>query len=327
MKIGLTYDLKDDYLREGFTEEQAAEFDKPETIEAIENTLKEFGFKTERIGNIKSLCRLLNENKRWDLVFNICEGIYGIGREAQVPALLDAFNIPYVFSGPLTLSLTLHKGMTKQIIRDCGLATPDFFVVNTKSDIEKINLTYPLFVKPLAEGTGKGISKKSVVNTFEELRELCTELIENYKQPALVEEFLPGREFTVGIVGTGDEAKSVGVMEVILNKNAEQNVYSYLNKDDYLKRVEYKIPERKIIQECEALALASYKCLNCEDGGRVDLRYDKNGIVNFIEINPLAGLNPIHSDLPILSRMNGISYKELIGMIMNSAIKNKIELK
>jgi len=327
MKIGLTYDLKDDYLREGFTEEQAAEFDKPETIEAIENTLKEFGFETERIGNIKNLCKVLNENKRLDLVFNICEGFYGIGREAQVPALLDAFNIPYVFSGPLTLALTLHKGMTKQIIRDCGFATPDFFVVNTKSDIKKINLPYPLFVKPLAEGTGKGISKKSVINTFEELKELCTELIDKYKQPVLVEEFLPGREFTVGIVGTGDEAKSVGVMEVILNRNAEQQVYSYFNKDDYLKRVEYKIPESEIIKECEALALGSYKCLNCEDGGRVDLRCDKNGMVNFIEINPLAGLNPVHSDLPILSRMNGISYKELIGMIMNSAIKNKIELK
>ncbi len=321
MNIGLTYDLRDDYLNEGFTEEEAAEFDKPETIDALEKTLTELGHSTERIGNIKQLCIQLNQKKRWDIVFNICEGVKGIGREAQVPALLDAFDIPYVFSGPLTLALTLHKGMTKQIIRDCGLATPDFFVVHDENEIGKVKLPYPLFIKPIAEGTGKGITGKSVIDNPDELKTNCCLLLEKFQQPVLVETFLSGREFTVGIVGTGKEARSVGVMEVNLNHQAEQQVYSYLNKDDYLQRVHYSVPEKAVVEVCEELALASYRCLYCEDGGRVDVRMDKQGIVNFIEINPLAGINPVHSDLPILARLNGISYMDLIKMIMHSALK------
>lgn len=321
MKIGITYDLREDYLKEGFTKEETAEFDKRETIDAIECTLNSLGYQTEKIGHIKNLCSRLNQGKKWDLVFNISEGLYGIGREAQVPGLLDAYNIPYVFSGPLVMALTLHKGMTKHIIKANGLATPDFYVVHKIEDINKINIPYPLFAKPVAEGTGKGINAKSIVCNKEQLKASCKYLLDKFKQPVLIEEFLSGREFTVGVVGTGDEARSIGLMEVILNEHAEQDVYSYDNKEDYLQRVEYILADDETAKACEQLAVASFRCLECEDGGRVDIRLDKNGVPNFIEINPLAGLNPIHSDLPILSQKNGISYKELIKMIMDSAIK------
>jgi len=321
IKVGLTYDLKSEYLKMGFSEEETAEFDKEDTIEGIESTLEELGYKTERIGNIKQLAVSLVEGKKWDIVFNICEGMYGIGREAQVPALLDAYNIPYVFSNPLVLSLTLDKAMTKRVIRDFGLATPDFAVVNKPEDSKNVKIPLPLFAKPLGEGTGKGIDGRSVINTYDQLYNVCNDLLVRFGQAVLVEKFLSGREFTVGIVGTGENAKVVGSMEIILNEDAEKNVYSYTNKSEYEKLVEYKNVKEDIVKQSENLALAAWKALGCEDGGRIDIRCNDNGLPNFIEVNPLAGLNPIHSDLPILSRLNGISYKELLSMIMDSAIK------
>jgi len=321
MKIGITYDLQSDYLKEGFTKEEAAEFDKEDTIDAIENTLKEIGFETIRIGNVKELTRRLAHGDSWDLVFNICEGMYGVGREAQVPALLDAWKIPYVFSGPLTLALTLDKATTKRVIRDAGVPTAPFFVVEKNEDVDKVNIQYPLFAKPVAEGTGKGIYAGSVINNIEQLRERCNLLLSKFNQPVLVEKYLSGREFTVGIVGSGVNAKVVGAMEIILNNKAEQGVYSFHNKDNYLELVDYHLATGKIAEECEKVALDSWRILNCIDGGRVDVRYDDNNVCNFIEVNPLAGMHPVHSDLPILSRLNGINYIQLFQMIMNSAIE------
>ncbi len=321
MKIGLTYDLRSEYLKMGFSEEETAEFDQEGTIIAIESTLNDLNYQTERIGHIKQLVSRLNNGDRWDLVFNICEGMYGNGREAQVPALLDAYKIPYVFSSPLVLALTLDKALTKRVIRDAGLATPEFFIVNNPQDIEKIKLPFPLFAKPMAEGTGKGINGKSVINTKAELKEKCLSLLTEYNQAVLVETFMSGREFTTGIVGTGSEARAVGTMEIILNEYAEKNVYSYTNKEECDDLVEYKAATGREKKACEELALASYRLLGCEDGGRVDIRMDENGIPNFLEINPLAGIHPVHSDLPILSTLNGVSYIQLMEMIMNSAIK------
>jgi len=279
------------------------------------------GFKTERIGHIKNLTQMLVQGKRWDFVFNICEGVSGIGREAQVPALLDAWNIPYVFSDPMVLSLTLHKAMAKRVVRDAGIPTPHFAVAYSLSDLKDIHLPFPLFVKPLAEGTGKGINQHSVIKNQDELSKSCKNILQSFHQPALIETFLPGREFTVGIVGTGNEAKSVGVMEIQLTQQAEKDVYSYENKSDYYDRVKYFVPEAEMVKKCEEVALKAWQVLECRDGGRIDLRCNEEGIPNFIEVNPLAGLNPIDSDLPILCRLNGISYDELLEMIINSALK------
>jgi D-alanine-D-alanine ligase len=321
MKVGLTYDLRSEYLKQGFSEEETAEFDREETVAAIESTLESLGYETERIGNIKQLTKALVTGKKWDIVFNICEGMYGIGREAQVPAILDAYNIPYVFSGPLVLALTLHKAMTKSVVRDAGVPTPSFYVVRKPEEISQINLPFPLFAKPLAEGTGKGVDSNSVISDHNQLIHRCIYLLDRFKQPVLVETYLKGREFTVGIVGTGEEARSVGVMEIVLNEKAEKNVYSYINKEECEDLVEYRLVKGPVAGECEKIALDAWVALGCEDAGRVDLRHDDNGIPNFIEVNPLAGIHPEHSDLPILSRLNGIQYPELMKMIMDSAIK------
>jgi len=319
MRVGLTYDLREDYLAENFTLEETAELDSRETVEALESTLQMLGYETDRIGGVRSLVQRLAAGDRWDMVFNIAEGMFGMGREAQIPALLDAYRIPYTFSDPMVLGLTLHKGMTKHIVKNNGVPTADFLVVNTLSDLEKLDLLFPLFVKPAAEGTGKGISDRSLVHNFQDLENLCTELLETYRQPILVETFLPGREFTVGILGTGDEARALKPMEVIFRDDSESASYSFETKKDYHEKVEYQLVSGDLGKLCEETALAAWKALGCRDGGRIDLRMDSFGIPNFIEVNPLAGLNPIDSDLPILCRLSGIPYQTLIRQIMESA--------
>lgn len=320
MNIGLTYDLRSDYLKEGFTPEETAEFDKEETIAGIESALQTLGYQTERIGHARKLMNELLTGRRWDMVFNICEGMYGDSRESLVPALLDAYRIPHVFSGAVTLGISLNKAFAKQIIRDAGINTPPFLVVNQPGDVSGCNLTYPLFAKPIAEGTGKGVEDRSVISTPGQLDNMCHYLLNKFKQPVLVEEYLPGREFTVGIVGNGPHARVVGAMEVIYG-NGVNDVYSYDNKENYEGRIRYKHVTGDWLAQCADVSLKAWNALNAWDGGRVDVRVDRIGKVSFIEINPLAGLNPVHSDLPILSRMNGIEYTQLIGMIMDAAVK------
>lgn len=320
MKIGLTYDLRSDYLREGYSMEETAEFDKESTIEGIEQAIQKAGHITDRIGNAKSLMKLLLNQQRWDMVFNISEGLYGEGRESLVPALLDNFKIPYVFSGPVTLGLSLNKAFAKQIIRDSNINTPKFFVVTKVEDVEMVNLEYPLFAKPISEGTGKGIDSRSRMDSKKELLEVCSQLLTKFNQPVLVEEYLPGREFTVGVLGTGNEAYVPGAMEITYRSNTN-NIYSYENKENYEDIVDYIPVKGDLMKQCEKLALDVWKALNCFDGGRVDMKIDKHGIMSFIEVNPLAGLNPITSDLPILCKLNGIEYQGIIDEILKAAIK------
>ena len=321
MKIGITYDLKDYYLDNGMSEEEAAEFDSPDTIEAIDGALRQLGHDTDCIGNIFELTERLVKGDRWDLVFNIAEGVNGFGREAQIPALLDAYGIPYTFSDPLVLALTLHKGMTKHVIRDNGIPTPDFQVISSIKDLEEFRLAFPLFAKPVAEGTGKGIASLSKISDKAGLTEACKWILEKFRQPVLLESFLPGREFTVGLTGTGEKALSTGIMEVVLRKGAEPDSYSYANKKHYESRVRYRAVEDPEALKAVDTALAAWRCLGCRDGGRVDLRSDKSGTPMFLEVNPLAGLNPSISDLPILCGMSGMSYHELINRIMASALQ------
>ncbi len=324
MRIGLTYDLRSEYLAAGYSEDETAEFDRESTIEALENALRQLGHTPVRIGHARQLMAQLVAGEQWDLVLNIAEGMCGIAREAQVPAILDVYGIPYTFSDPLVLALTLHKGLTKVVVRDGGVPTPDFALVEKLSDLERINLPYPLFAKPVAEGTGKGVSPKSKANDPAALRLVCDELLQTYQQPVLVEAFLPGREFTVGIVGTGEEASVIGTAEILLLAKAESEVYSYTNKEYCEDRIDYRFlrpNEDPIVRETEEIALLAWRTLGCRDGGRIDLRCDANGHPHFMEVNPLAGLHPEHSDLPILSTKAGVTYVELIGRIVASAIR------
>lgn len=322
IKIGLTYDLRAEYLAQGYSELETAEFDREDTVIAIEETLGAMGHVTERIGHAKQLAAALVEGRRWDLVFNIAEGLYGIGREAQVPALLDMYRMPYTFSDPMVMSLTLHKGMTKRVIRDAGIPTSDFLVAQHPDDANAVCFAPPFFVKPVAEGTGKGVTPASIIRERIDLPSACSRLIDTFRQAVLIEPYLPGREFTVGILGTGNRAAALGTIEVNLGETAEAGVYSYINKAQYEEKVSYALirpGDDPVVSEAEQVALAAWRVLGCRDAGRIDLRCDSNGRPLFMEVNPLAGIHPIHSDLPIICRHLGIAYAELIERIVASA--------
>lgn len=324
MKVGLTYDLRDEYLAAGFDEEATAEFDRADTIDSIESALQGLGHETDRIGHLRQLVGRLANGDRWDLVFNICEGMFGIGREAQVPALLEAYEIPCTFADPVVMSLCLHKGLTKAVVERAGLPTPRFAVVETLQDLEHVSLTYPLFAKPIAEGTGKGISPASCISTPDELAAVCESLLKRFRQPVLVETYLCGREFTVGLTGTGAAAEVLGTLEIVLLSDAEPGAYSYLNKERCEELVRYDLvsPENDPeVAEAERIALAAWRELNGRDAGRIDLRSDGNRQPGFIEANPLAGLHPEHSDLPMIATRVGLKYQDLIGRIVESATR------
>ena len=324
MKIGLTYDLRDEYLAAGFDEEATAEFDRADTIDSIETALRSLGHQADRIGHIRQLVNRLAAGDRWDLVFNICEGMYGIAREAQVPALLEAYDIPCTFADPVVMSVCLHKGLTKTLIENAGLPTPRCVVVETLAAVERVDLPFPLFAKPIAEGTGKGVSPASCISSLAELRDVCGPLLQKFRQPVLVETYLSGREFTVGILGSDNEARVLGTLEIVLLSDAEPGAYSYVNKERCEELVRYDLvrpdndPE---VADAERIALAAWQKLKGRDGGRIDLRSDGSGQPSFIEANPLAGLHPEHSDLPMIATKVGMSYQELIGQIVESASK------
>lgn len=324
MRIGLTYDLRSEYLAMGYSEEATAEFDRDDTIVSIEQALQSLGYETDRIGHVRQLVSRLAAGDRWDLVFNICEGMHGIAREAQVPALLEAYEIPCTFSDSFMMAVCLHKELTKAIIRDAGLPTPRSFVVESEQDVARVGLPYPLFAKPVAEGTGKGVSPASCIKTPEELKDVCADLLMRFRQPVLVETYLSGREFTVAILGTGDDARVLGTMEIVLLSNAEPGAYSYVNKENCEELVKYlhvSGANDAEVAEAERVALAAWKELKGRDAGRIDLRSDGSGQPGFIEANPLAGLHPQHSDLPMIATLAGMSYSQLIGEIIQSAKK------
>jgi len=324
LNVGFVYDLRDDYLREGFSPEQVAEFDTESTISSITRTLIELGCRVERIGNAKSLIKQLVSGKRWDLVFNIAEGVKGRSREAQVPAILELYDIPYTFSDPLVCAVTLDKAMAKKVVQAAGLNTPRSYLVRSEADAANVKLSYPLFAKPVAEGTGKGVDARSKITSPAQLAEVCANLLKQLHQPVLVEEYLSGRESTTAILGTGSKARVLGTMEIRVRAGAPAQDYSYEVKELCEKFVEYfPMPKDKKRDEVEILALASYRALECRDAGRVDIRLDAKGNPSFIEINPLPGLHPLHSDLPMIATQEGMSYKQLLSVIIAGALERE----
>ncbi|HEX4414992.1 MAG TPA: D-alanine--D-alanine ligase [Lacipirellulaceae bacterium] len=322
MDIGLTYDLRTDYLAAGYTEEETAEFDQLATIEALEAALRQLGHTTDRIGHARNLIDRLASGEHWDLVFNICEGLRGIAREAQVPAILDVYEIPYTFADPATLCLCLDKALTKTVLRAAGIPTPEWHVVRSMEDVASCKVAFPAIAKPIAEGTGKGIDASSKIIDAVSLSNACQRLLERFQQPVLIEQFLPGREFTVGVTGNRHKAQAIGSLEIVLRSNAEQHVYSYVNKENSEQLVDcnpVRAASDVLVAEAEAIAIAAWQAVGGRDAGRVDLRCDAAGRPQVMEINPLAGLHPTHSDLPMLWKARGRKYLELIGRIVNEA--------
>jgi D-alanine-D-alanine ligase len=319
VRVGFTYNVKRTH-----DSDEHAEFDPPETIIAISNALARQGFIVVHLEATPDLPRVLAEADV-DLIFNIAEGVEGRNREAQVPALCELLGIPYTGSDSATLAIALDKALCKKVLSQHGILTPKFQVMETGRERLDGELKFPLIVKPNAEGSSKGIGTASVVDSEEELRAKVTAIIDRYKQPALVEEYIHGREFTVGLLGSKRRLRVLPPMEIRFKDEAnERPVYDYVVKQEWEKHVEYECPAKLTESEnrlVEKVARATFAALECRDFARVDLRMAPDGKVYVFEVNPLPGMTPGYSDLVLISNAAGMDYDQLMGEILVGGLR------
>lgn len=323
LKVGLAFNLKRIKALHPDDDDREAEFDSRSTINSIVSAISSHGHEVVEIEATPEFPSIIG-SMPLDLVFNIAEGIHGRNRESQVPAILELLGIPYVGSDPATLSICLDKVLAKKMVRQAGIATADFIVMRTGKERLPKNISFPVIIKPIAEGSSKGVMGMNVVQDEESLRKLATELVSKYHQPVLVEEYLSGREFTVGLLGE-NRPKVLPPMEILFNnKDEKYPVYAFEHKLDTNESISYQAPariDRTLQKNLENVARNAFIALGCRDVARVDLRLDKKGRINFIECNPLPGLTPGWSDLCIIGEAAGIDYRTLIGEIMAPAIR------
>ena len=321
LRIGFTYNIK----RPGSKElgDADAEYDSPFTIQSITSALESMGHTVIPLEANSELPSKLIESKV-DLVFNIAEGLSGRNREAQVPALCELCGIPYTGSDAATLALALDKALAKRLLRQHAVLTPDFQVMQTGREKLQTGLRFPLIVKPIAEGSSKGILSKCVVDDEPSLRKVVRELVDRYKQPALVEEYISGREFTVGLLGDR-RPRVLPPMEIIFkDRSNKRPVYDYDVKQAWTEHVYYNCPAKLTPQELKAVERAAretFQALDCRDVARVDLRMNDQGQVYVLEVNPLPGLTPDYSDLVLISKAAAMDYRTLIAEILACGLK------
>ncbi|OGG05723.1 hypothetical protein A3D05_06395 [Candidatus Gottesmanbacteria bacterium RIFCSPHIGHO2_02_FULL_40_24] len=320
LKIGLTYDLESDYpLNPASAPDANSEFDSSRTIRSVKEGIYENGYELVDIGNFENLLNIRKTlRSKADLVFNIAEGIKGRNREAQVPQLLEYLNIPYVGSDALTMSLTLDKIITKQILISYKIPTPNYFSYQ-ESGFKNINLKFPLIVKPRWEGSSMAITSESVVKTKQNLIGRVNYIKEKYRQPALVEEFINGSEFTVSVIGNSPPQALIP-MKVILNGNEMRDKIfdnSYIRTENiaYIPIAGNNILEAKL----RDLAIKTYDAVGCLDFARVDFRVNKQGGIFVLEINPLPALNKKDA-LAVSAKYTGWSFSLLLEKIIKAAL-------
>jgi D-alanine-D-alanine ligase len=306
-----------------------AEWDEPETIDAVERALSALGEVIRLEADATFPGRL--QATRPDFVFNIAEGLYGSNREGHVPAICEFFGIPYHASDPLALSLTLHKGRAKEIMSHYGVPTAPFVVLESKADARRVKLPFPVFAKPALEGSGKGITVRNLCHTRAELAALSGDLLKAYRQPVLVESYLSGPEFTVAILGNGDAASCLPIVGLRFDCLPEGSppIYGYEAKwlwDTVEAPLEiYECPARipeDFAQEIRSAALGAYRALNCRDWCRVDIRCTAEGQPMVVELNPLPGILPDPRDnscFPMAARAAGMTFDQLIHAVADVA--------
>ncbi|HVO72458.1 MAG TPA: ATP-grasp domain-containing protein, partial [Ignavibacteriaceae bacterium] len=308
-----------------------AEWDTWDTINAVKNALECYHDVTLIEADSSAMQNL--KEIRPDIVFNIAEGFNGVSREAQIPAILDMLQIPYSGSDPLTLSTCLDKARTKEILSYHKIPNSKFFVAEGLNQTLKHSLNYPLMVKPVSEGSSKGIFLSSFVRNDKELNKEAGRILNEYGQPALVEEFLPGREFTVAIIGNGSEAEVLPIVEINYEEFPDDftPIYSYEAKwiiDTKENPLEvFTCPAKintKLEEKIKAAALNAYHVLRCRDWSRIDVRLNAAKEPNIIEINPLPGILPDvkeNSCFPKAARTAGLGYSEMINKVLYVAAK------
>jgi D-alanine-D-alanine ligase len=324
LKVGFAFNVKRVAPDLAGEQDDEAEYDSPKTLQAIREAIASYGHEVVDLEATSDLPIQLASTPV-DVVFNIAEGFKGRSRESQVPALLELLDIPYTGSDPAALSVSLDKALAKRMVRTHGILTPGYLVMQTgKERLPKDMPPFPLLVKPVAEGTSKGVTKKSVVQDEAELREVAREMIAKYRQPALVEEYISGREFTVGLLGER-RPRVLPPMEIVfLDPSDPAPIYSFEMKQDWSEKIRYEVPAKLAPKELDRLEKAARECfaaLGCRDVARLDFRMDALGRFYFIESNPLPGLTPGWSDLVLIAQAAGIEYRALIGEILSFAIR------
>jgi len=322
-RVGITFNLKrkktDEY------DDEQAEYDSLSTIEAIGRAIKKAGCETVFIEADTELPEKL-QKLRPDIVFNIAEGKGGRGREAQVPSILNLYSIPFTGSDETTLCIALDKELTKRIVRSLRIKTPAFFIWKNKDAEIPSNLHYPVIVKPNAEGSSKGLLGISVAKNRRELTRILCEKWDRYRQPILVEEYIQGREFTVGVLGNGNSKRIFRPMEIIISPEGNPDhtrIYSFHVKNNFQKYVKYECPatlDSETEERMKSCSARIYEMLGCRDFARIDYILSQNNDIYFIEINPLPGLAPGYSDYPMLAEYNGMGYDELVKEILNCGL-------
>jgi len=353
LKVGLTYNIKKEVAeeiisssintngRENYIDSNVAvnyserlsdvyaEWDDSETIDSLASAIEKAGHEVIRIeADEGAYEKFLNE--RPEIVFNIAEGFGGASRESHIPAMLEMLDIPYTASDPITIGICHDKSRCKEILSYYNIPTPKFFITN--DIVEKTNLNFPLFVKPLHEGSSKGIYNSSLVNSVEELNREIARIKNDYVQPSIVEEFLDGKEFTVAVIGNGNSAQVLPIVEINLNQLPEDfpKIYSYEVKW-YFDTRENKLDiftcpaniSNELKNNIDDVCLRAYKALRIRDWARIDVRCDKNNNPHIIEVNPLPGILPNPDDnscFPKAAREAGMDYDTLVQTVLNHAI-------
>ncbi|MEW5737791.1 MAG: D-alanine--D-alanine ligase [Myxococcota bacterium] len=324
LKVGFTFNVKRIKPTADGAEDSEAEYDSPSTLQAIREAIASHGHEVVDLEATPELPMVL-ATTQVDIVFNIAEGFRGRNRESQVPALLELLDIPYTGSDPATLSLALDKALAKKVVRAAGIDTPNFQLMTTgRERLDKQFSRWPLMVKPVAEGSSKGVVSKSVCTTEAELREVVKEMVDRYKQPALIEEYIGGREFTVGLLGER-RPEVLPPMEIVFTDKSDSTpIYKFEDKLEANDRIRYEAPaklEPSQLERLRAAARGAFMALGCRDVARIDFRMDETGRLFFLECNPLPGLTPGWSDLVLIAQGEGMDYHTLIGEILSGAIR------
>ena len=321
MRVALAINCADRYSSADVPQDAFEEFDSRETVEAISREIASFGHEVETLEADRTFPTTLAAG-RFDLVFNLAEGLGGRCRESQVPGVCEMLGIPYSGSDALTMGLTLDKALAKTVVGR-SVPVPAGRVFRPGQTLDFSGLAFPLMVKPNAEGSSKGIRNSSRVVDEAAATAAVAELFRDYQCAVLVEEFLEGAECTVGLVGTHDP-QVIGIMEIVpRNIPVHAFVYSLETKRDYQNQVEYRTPPTFAAptrDRIAQLARQAFLELECRDLARIDFRLDRHGVPHFIEANPLPGLSPVKGDLVIMARGNGRDYHTLMGEILDSAL-------
>ncbi|MCK9223169.1 MAG: ATP-grasp domain-containing protein [Limnochordia bacterium] len=333
MKVAVTYNLKPE---EGFIDggdeppDAYCECDDPATIEAVAAALAAEHEVVLVEANEECFARLRDCHP--DFVFNMAEGLYGLSRESHLPAILEMLRIPYTGSAPLALAVSLDKGMCKAVLKDAGLPIPAGFLIENESQLP-ITAEYPMIVKPTMEGSSKGITNDSLVYTDEQLTQQVQRVLGMYHQPVLVEEFLPGREFTVALLGNGADVQVLPIVEILLGNlpKAANPIYSFEAKwvwDSAASPLEmFECPaniSEALRMRIEEICKRAFHTLGCRDWCRIDVRLDAQGDPRILEVNPLPGILPNpeqNSCFPKAARAFGLSYDQLIRTVLRAALK------